>query len=911
MSYQLAYAVKQFESGGDYGAMSPPSANGDRAYGAYQIMGNNVPAWTSQILGRSMTPDEFLNDKQAQDAVAVKKLGDYYTKYGNVNDAASAWFTGGPQKANAGKKDVLGTTTEKYVSSVKSIYDRSPNPLLKDFNTKVDQSRSKLGWSDTQILDYLAKKDPDVADKISKSRATFSSQTAPFHNDRDLVIWLSQKYTGSIPTIPSIPSRSVTRETTKQPGFLDQAAEAINGLYQGFTQLPGIKQFGQGVGAVTGELGGLIGTGVGAIGETGVQAWRAASGKGFDPYKILDVATQFGKEQEALTKPVGQAAAPASLLGGAGAVVNGLLAFGMGKSGYDELKQGIAEKDPVKAYEGAQNLLVAALGAKAGIEEIRSGKPGILLNPELKAQVKAEIDYLTERTPVNGAANEKAVAKAAETYRKVLQPTASEIKSIEIRKGQDINDVYRTMAEEKVMAGKDVGNTLDTKDAAFELRSKMDAPAAELGSLLESQPQHEFNLNDIRAKEIAEIEASNYSGDEKNARIRLVNRLIDAEAERYHKTVQYTDNSGSFGPVYRTKVEPIVDGPTLNKIKQGWWKMGYNLMEPSAHKVARSLGHAAKDAIEVAYKDPKIRALNKRIGQLAEASKLLENAHGRKIRGGVLGRSIAGLSGSIIGHSLGIPIIGPLAGHLGGNAVHEFMTDPERLITGAQKGIEKAAKREAVPVKPSLIEGTVERYRAGKFAEQATKLTIKNGGVTMNLKRNVPNSGFSFAPSKVTEHAVDIKDFNQDTVKEYLRNNAKALAQPGNHLGGWIDGGKVYLDVSRVVSDQAEAMAAAKDADQLAIYNINSGQSEFLKDYFPSSAEKPVVEEPPTMNAKILKSYKKPEPSPPQSGPRTMNEELLKKALTRKRSRSKVSTKASAQDVLDASLKKRSGKMKF
>src|SRR5688500_8767678 len=45
-------AIAGIESGGRYNAIGPRTKNGDRAYGKYQVMGNNVPVWTKAALGR-------------------------------------------------------------------------------------------------------------------------------------------------------------------------------------------------------------------------------------------------------------------------------------------------------------------------------------------------------------------------------------------------------------------------------------------------------------------------------------------------------------------------------------------------------------------------------------------------------------------------------------------------------------------------------------------------------------------------------------------------------------------------------------------------------------------------------------------------------------------------------------------
>lgn len=104
----IAYqnAIKSIESsGGNYGLMGPATRNGDRAYGAYQVMGSNIPDWTKKHYGTALSPEEFLKNKDAQDAVFNGQFGGYVGQYGNPQDAASAWFTGRPQAQGGGASD--------------------------------------------------------------------------------------------------------------------------------------------------------------------------------------------------------------------------------------------------------------------------------------------------------------------------------------------------------------------------------------------------------------------------------------------------------------------------------------------------------------------------------------------------------------------------------------------------------------------------------------------------------------------------------------------------------------------------------------------------------------------------------------------------------------------------------------
>lgn len=106
--------IQSIESNGNYQILGPVTKDGDRAYGAYQIMGKNIPSWTKAALGRSMTPEEFLKDEKAQDAVFDHHFDGYVRQYG-LEGAAQAWL-GGP--GSVGKKhgpaDQLGTSTNVY-----------------------------------------------------------------------------------------------------------------------------------------------------------------------------------------------------------------------------------------------------------------------------------------------------------------------------------------------------------------------------------------------------------------------------------------------------------------------------------------------------------------------------------------------------------------------------------------------------------------------------------------------------------------------------------------------------------------------------------------------------------------------------------------------------------------------------
>jgi hypothetical protein len=114
-------AISAIESGGRYDALGPVTKLGDRAFGKYQVMGSNVGPWTQQVLGRALTPQEFLAAPEVQDQVFDSIFGGYAAKHGPAG-AASMWFTGRPHAPNA--RDVLGTTGQQYVEKFMRKYSR-------------------------------------------------------------------------------------------------------------------------------------------------------------------------------------------------------------------------------------------------------------------------------------------------------------------------------------------------------------------------------------------------------------------------------------------------------------------------------------------------------------------------------------------------------------------------------------------------------------------------------------------------------------------------------------------------------------------------------------------------------------------------------------------------------------------
>ncbi|AWN05114.1 minor tail protein [Streptomyces phage Vorvolakos] len=90
---QFFSAISEQESGGNYKAVGPSVQGGHHAYGKYQVMDYNIPSWTKKYYGKSLTPQQFMNNPKAQEAVARGVLQGYYNKYG-AKGAAAMWYSG-------------------------------------------------------------------------------------------------------------------------------------------------------------------------------------------------------------------------------------------------------------------------------------------------------------------------------------------------------------------------------------------------------------------------------------------------------------------------------------------------------------------------------------------------------------------------------------------------------------------------------------------------------------------------------------------------------------------------------------------------------------------------------------------------------------------------------------------------
>jgi hypothetical protein len=95
---RVRQGVSEQESGGNTKAVNSRT----NALGQFQVLPANVPSWTKKHLGRSLTPEEFKNNPDAQVQVFNGEFGSYLDKALKdspdedtaIRKAAAAWYGG-------------------------------------------------------------------------------------------------------------------------------------------------------------------------------------------------------------------------------------------------------------------------------------------------------------------------------------------------------------------------------------------------------------------------------------------------------------------------------------------------------------------------------------------------------------------------------------------------------------------------------------------------------------------------------------------------------------------------------------------------------------------------------------------------------------------------------------------------
>jgi len=106
----------------------------------------------------------------------------------------------------------------------------------------------------------------------------------------------------------------------------------------------------------------------------------------------------------------------------------------------------------------------------------------------------------------------------------------------------------------------------------------------------------------------------------------------------------------------------------------------------------------------------------------------------------------------------------------------------------------------------------------------------KEGGFTYNtVSGDQPTTGFALSVYPDRSRVIATRDFTPASIQEYRDANREVLSKPNHYLGAWrerdedegVD--RVWLDVSIVQSDRAEAERVGQEFDQIAMFDLGEG----------------------------------------------------------------------------------------
>jgi hypothetical protein len=162
-------AVGSLESGGNYTARNPISG----AYGKYQIMPSNWPAWAKLYLGNAKAKPTPAN----QEKVAAGKMTSLYRWLGSWRRVAYWWLTGSSRKSG------WSTYARRYVDKVMDRYNGGRSTKLSPVRIANERSKS-IAYSGTW---RLARHPGYGGDVVRYSQSKGASATFTFTGRR--VAW--------------------------------------------------------------------------------------------------------------------------------------------------------------------------------------------------------------------------------------------------------------------------------------------------------------------------------------------------------------------------------------------------------------------------------------------------------------------------------------------------------------------------------------------------------------------------------------------------------------------------------------------------------------------------------------------------------------------------------------------------
>lgn len=222
-----------------YQLIGKDTGKGDHALGKYQVLSSNVPGWTKEALGQSLTPEQFLNSPEAQEKVAEYMVKKHLSQGRSPNDAGSIWFTGKPLNEAGNVRDSYGTTVPDYI--------RKMNEGMGQDKTYAQNTGEYKG--SVKQLEEEGKNRAAARKQIGESQLGLSNSGAVLDRMADIV--KNPVFANMRNTIPGFQDKQLdylkvmgTPEQKELIGdFLSTSESFIASTVQGFSGKPLVREF--------------------------------------------------------------------------------------------------------------------------------------------------------------------------------------------------------------------------------------------------------------------------------------------------------------------------------------------------------------------------------------------------------------------------------------------------------------------------------------------------------------------------------------------------------------------------------------------------------------------------------------------------------------------------------------------
>lgn len=210
---------------------------------------------------------------------------------------------------------------------------------------------------------------------------------------------------------------SSIKERYKQKGILGGTAENINAAYEGYKELPVVKQVTNAFGEGMRGVGKVVGGATGGIAQAG---YNVLTGRPLTE-GVVEQAKKSAEETGNFGFTIGKEGSAAAPLGVAGRIPNALMAGAQIYEGGESLANAETPEDYVNAGVQLGTGIIGAKGAKTG--------KGKIFNPEVTKPIKSAI---VEKIPQS-----KYVVKPVES---IVKPSIEKTKNLVNKTGEKVGD---------------------------------------------------------------------------------------------------------------------------------------------------------------------------------------------------------------------------------------------------------------------------------------------------------------------------------------------------------------------------------------------------------------------------------------------------------------------------------------